>query len=218
MAGTSPTMTRKPPERGWWTQYEDLDLDPYIGLEHEASSITAYSMLYLHGLVQTEDYARAVIKAVAPRMRPAILKQRVEARLRRQQLLERTDSPSYRLFLDEAALHRPTGGPEVMTAQIGKLLELSAAGRVRIQLVPFAAGTYSVADLGFTLLEFGEPVSSVVYVEGLVGSQYHDRPEDLARYRESIEIIRDSALSLPESEQRLLELQKAYADGQLSPM
>jgi hypothetical protein len=211
-------MAREASERGWWAQYEDLDLDPYLGLEHDASTITAHSVQYLHGLVQTADYARAVIKAIAPRMAPAVLAHRVEARLRRQQLLDRASPPSYSLLLDEAALHRPAGGPEVMSAQIGRLLELSAAGRVRIALIPFTAGAYSVADLGFTLLESGEPAWSVVYVEGLVGSQYHDRPEEVARYRESIEIIRDSALSPAESGQRLLELQKAYADGQPSPM
>jgi hypothetical protein len=101
-----------------------------------------------------------------------------------------------------------------MAAQIAKLLELSAAGSVRVQLIPLAAGAYSVADLGFTLLEFGEPVlPPVVFVEGLVGSTYYERPVDVARYRESIENIRDFALSPRESEQRLLEIQETYAAG-----
>ena len=183
-------LTREAREQGWWTQYEDLNLSPYIGLEQDASSITAYCMFYLHGLVQTEDYARAIIKAIAPKMDPAILQQRVEARLRRQELLEQASPPNYRLLLDEAALRRPVGGPALMAAQIGKLLELSAAGKVRVQLIPFAAGAYSVADISFTLLEFNEPVlPPVIYVEGLVGSQYYERPVDVARYRESIENI-----------------------------
>ena len=83
-----------------------------------------------------------------------------------------------------------------MAAQIGKILELSAAGKVRMQLIPFDAGAYSVADINFTLLEFSEPVlPPAVFVEGLVGSPYYERPMDVARYRESIENIRDSALS-----------------------
>ncbi len=210
-------LTREAREQGWWTQYEDLNLYPYIGLEQEASSITAYSVLYLHGLVQTEGYARAVIKAIAPRIEPAILQQRVDARLRRQELLEQASPPSYRLLLDEAALRRPVGGPAVMAAQIVKLLELSGAGKVRAQLVPFEIGAYSVADISFTLLEFPEPVlAPVVYVEGLAGNQYYERPVDVARYRESIENIRDCALSPRESEQRLLEMQKTYAAGQPS--
>jgi transcriptional regulator with XRE-family HTH domain len=211
-------LTREAREQGWWTQYEDLNLYPYIGLEQDASSITAYSVLYPHGLVQTEDYARAIIKAIAPKVEPAILQQRVEARLRRQELLDQATPPNYRLLLDEAALRRPVGGPAVMAAQIGKILELSAAGKVRMQLIPFAAGAYSVADISFTLLEFNEPMlPPAVFVEGLVGSQYYERPVDVARYRESIENIRDSALSTRESEQRLLEMQKTYAAGQPSP-
>jgi hypothetical protein len=210
-------LTREAREQGWWTQYEDLDLYPYIGLEQDASSITAYSVLYLHGLVQTEDYARAIIKAILPKIDPAILQQRVEARLRRQDLLEQASPPSYRLLLDEAALHRPVGSPALMAAQIAKILELSAAGKVRMQVIPFAAGAYSVADISFTLLEFSEPVlPPVVFVEGLVGSPYYERQADVARYRESIENIRDSALSPRESEKLLLEMQKTYAVGQAS--
>ncbi len=210
-------LTKEAREQGWWTQYEDLNLYPYIGLEQDASSITAYSVLYLHGLVQTEDYARAIIKAIAPKIAPAILQQRVDARLRRQELLEQGSPPSYRLLLDEAALRRPIGGPVVMAAQIAKLLELSAAGKVRVQLIPFTAGAYSVADLGFTLLEFSEPLlPPVVFVEGLVGSPYYERPVDVVRYRESIENIRDSALSPRDSEVWLLEMQKTYAAGQPS--
>ena len=208
-------LTREAREQGWWTQYEDLDLYPYVGLEQDASSITAYSMYYMHALVQTEDYARAIIKAIAPKMDPVILQQRVEARLRRQELLERASPPNYRVLLDEAALRRPVGGFALMGTQIGKILELSAAGKVRVQLIPFAAGAYSVADISFTLLEFNEPVlPSVIYVESLVSSGYYERPVDVARYRESIENIRDSALSPRESEQRLLEMQKTYAVGQ----
>ena len=210
-------LAREAREQGWWTQYEDLDLYPYIGLEQNASSISYYSVLYLHGLVQTEDYARAIIKAIAPKIESAILEQRVAARLHRQELLEQESPPNYRLLLDESALRRPVGGPALMAAQIAKLLELSAAGKVRIQLIPFAVGAYSVADMSFTLLEFSEPVlPPVVYVEGLAGSQYYERPVDVARYRESLENIRDSALSPRESEQRLLEMQKTYAAGEPS--
>lgn len=210
-------LTREAREQGWWTQYEDLNLSPYVGLEQDASSITAYCMYYLHGLVQTEEYARAIIKAIAPKIDPAILNQRVEARLRRQELLEQASPPNYRLLLDESVLRRPVGGLALMATQIAKLLELSAAGRVRIQLLPFASGPYSVGDMNFTLMEFNGPVlPPVVYVEGLVGSQYYERLADVARYQESIENVRDFALSPRESEQRLLEMQKAYAAGQSS--
>jgi transcriptional regulator with XRE-family HTH domain len=207
-------LTREAREQGWWTQYEDLNLSPYIGLEQDASSITAYCMFYLHGLVQTDDYAREIVKAIAPKMETAILQQRVEARRRRQELLDQPSPPNYRLLIDEAVLRRPVGSPALMAAQIAKLLDLSTAGKVRIQLIPFEAGAYSVGDISFTLLEFTEPaLPPVVYVEALAGSQYHERPADVARYRESIENVRDSALSPRESEQRLLDIHKTYAAG-----
>lgn len=205
-------VTREAREQGWWTQYEDLKLSPYVGLEDSASFITAYCMYYMHALVQTEDYARTIIKAIAPKIDPVIQQQRVEARLRRQQILERSSPPGYRLLLDEAALQRPVGSPVVMAAQIEKLLVLSASGKVRVQVVPFSFGAYSVSEIGFTLLEFGEPtLSPIVFVEGLVANQYYEKPADIARYRESIEIIRDSALSPRDSEKRLLEIQETYA-------
>ena len=212
-------LTREAREQGWWTQYEDLDLYPYIGLEQNASSISYYSVLYLHGLVQTEDYARAIIKAIAPKIGPAILEQRVAARI-----------PTHRNCLNRRARPLPPAARRGRTAPSGRwscadgrpdreLLEVSAAGKVRMQLIPFAVGAYSVADMSFTLLEFSEPVlPPVVYVEGLAGDHPSQRPVDVARYRESLEKrFRDSALSPRESEQRLLEMQKTYAAGEPSP-
>jgi transcriptional regulator with XRE-family HTH domain len=86
------SLARGAREQGWWTQYEDLNLDPLIGLEQEAAAITCYSMNYIPGLLQTEDYARGIITTIAPKMDPHIVQQRVEARLRRQQLLMRQSS------------------------------------------------------------------------------------------------------------------------------
>ena len=119
-------LARQARELGWWKQYDDLRLDPYIGLEQDASAITCFMMFYLPALIQTEDYARAVIKAIAPRIDPKILEQRVEVRMRRQELLEREEPPRYRILLDETALHRPAGGPRVMAAQLDKLVKISA--------------------------------------------------------------------------------------------
>src|SRR5208282_4636699 len=104
------SLARGTREQGWWTQYEDLNLDPYIGLEQEAAAITCYSMYYMPALLQTEDYARTIIKAIAPKMGTAIHQQRVEVRMRRQcELLEGSNRPRYRVLLDEAVLHRRVG-------------------------------------------------------------------------------------------------------------
>ena len=117
------TLAREAREQGWWTQYEDLKLDPYIGLEQVATSITNYTMYYIPALLQTADYARAIIKAIAPKINPEIHEQRVEVRLRRQQLLDQENRPRYRVLLDEAVLHRPVGGSTVMVAQLERVLE-----------------------------------------------------------------------------------------------
>lgn len=205
-------LTREAREPGWWTRYDDLGLTPYIGLEQDAASITSFSMYYLHGLVQTEEYARAIIKAILPKIASKIHQQRVEARLQRQQLLEGENAPRYRLLLDEAVLHRMVGGPALMAVQISKILGLISAGKVTVQVVPFEVGAYAVADINFTLLEFSEPMlAPLVFVEGLASSQYYERAAEVAFYRESIEYIRDSALSPRDTVQRLEEMRKRYA-------
>lgn len=204
-------LTQQAREPGWWTVYDDLKLLPYIGLEQEASAITAYCMCYVHGLAQTEEYAKTIIKAIAPRIEPDIHQQRVEARMRRQELFERKNPPRYRLLLDENVLRRPIGGPGVMAGQLDKILGLASSGKATVQVVPFAIGPYSVADISFTLLEFDGPVlSPVVFVEGLVSHMYYERPLDIARYRESIEYIRDSALTPRDSVQLLTEARNSY--------
>ncbi len=105
-------LARQARESGWWTQYDDLRLTPFIGLEQEAATITSYEMYFMPPLLQTEDYARAVIKGIARQIDPRILEQRVEARIRRQQLLTSEHPPRYRVLLDEAVLHRQVGGPQ----------------------------------------------------------------------------------------------------------
>lgn len=219
VAGELMNLTRQAREQGWWARYDDLNLTPYVGLEQDASTINAYCMYFLHGLVQTEDYARAIIKAIAPRISPDVLQQRVQARLRRQQLLEGDSRPGFRLYLDEAVLWRQVGGPEVMAAQAGKILDLIAEDKVKVQVIPFSAGAYSVTDLSFTLLDFDQPrLSSVVYIEGRVSGHYFERPPDIASYREAVEDIRDSALSPRDSAERLERAKEAYAAGRSSPV
>lgn len=189
-------LARAAREQGWWTQYEDLKLDPLIGLEQEAVAITCYSVYYVPALLQTEDYARAIIEAIAPKMSPEVLQQRIEARLRRQRLLDSADHPRYRVLLDEAVLHRPVGGPGIMASQLDKILDAAAHGKATVQIVPFAVGAHASADGYFILLEFDDPnLSPVVFLEGLTGIHFRERKDEIARYREAVEYLRDAALS-----------------------
>lgn len=203
-------LARGAREQGWWTQYVDVSLEPYIGLETEATAITCYSMYYVPGLLQTEEYARARIKAVAPKIEPDVFEQRVEVRLRRQQLLEQGNRPRYGVLLDEAVLHRRVGGAQVMYNQLGKILE--AEEKATIQIIPFDVGAYAAQDSNFVLIEFDESsLSPVVYVEGMTGSRYIDREADVDSYREAVEQLRNSALNPRDSMRRFSQLRKAFS-------
>lgn len=189
-------LTRQARESGWWTKYDDLQLTPFIGLEQEASAITSYGMYFMPPLLQTEDYARAIIRGIVRKIEPRILEQRVEARIRRQQLLTSERPPRYRVLLDEAVLHRQVGGPAVMKRQLQQLLDVGEAGRATVQVIPFEVGAHTSMESNFDFLEFDDsPLQAIVYVEGLVSHLYQDRPADIARYREAIEYLRDDASS-----------------------
>lgn len=207
------TVARKAQQRGWWADYDDLEL-PYIGLEEHAASITSYTMWYFPALLQTGSYARAVITGIAPKIDPAILEQRVEARLRRQHVLSGENPPSYKVLLDEAVLHRPVGGPAVMREQLGKVITLAREDRATVQVVPFNIGAHAALDSNFVLLEFDEPgPSPVVYVEGLATHHFLDLKEYIYRYREAAENLRHSALSPRDSVEHIAQVQDIYTDG-----
>jgi transcriptional regulator with XRE-family HTH domain len=191
------SLARGAREQTWWTQYSDLKLDPYLGFEQDAVAITSYTTYVFPALLQTEDYARTVIKTIAPKMDPEIFQQRVEARMLRQQVLEKAAAPRYRVLLDEAVLHRQVGGSDVMAAQLDKVLK-SARDMATIQVIPFSVGALAAQDSNFILFEFDEG-SSTVFVEGLAGNNYHERKADVSRYRENIDSLRDSALSPKDS-------------------
>lgn len=196
----------------WWTGYEDLNLDPLIGLEQEAETITGYSMNWVPGLLQTEAYAQGIIEIIAPKMDARIVSQRVEARMRRQQLLERGDPPRYRVLMDEAVLHRGVGDSAQMGAQLDKLLAVIRDERALVQVIPFAAGAYAAADGYFVLLEFDDKpgLQPIVYVEGLTGNLYLQRKADIDRYRETINYLRDRALSKPSSVKLIQKIRENY--------
>ena len=208
-------LAREAREQGWWTQYEGLGLDPYIGLEQEATSIISYSMHYVPALLQTEDYARLAIKGLNPKIDPDRHGQHVEARLRRQRLLRREKAPRYRVLLDEAVLHRSVGGAAVMTKQFDMLLEAERLDEATIQIIPFGFGADASQDSNFVLLEFGgnQNLGPVVFVEGLAANQYLERNADIIRYREAVEYLCDSALSPRDSAQLIAGLREKLASS-----
>ena len=206
-------LARQAREHGWWADFTDLDLEPFIGLEQDAVAITCFGMYFVPALLQTEDYAREIIKAIAPKIDPGVLGHRVEARMLRQRLLEPPDPTRYRALLDEAVLHRQIGGPAVMKAQLDKILELVHEGRATVQVVPFEVGGYAAIDSNFDYLDFaeGSPLAGSVYVEGLVKNSIFDRPAELRRYGEALDYLRDAALSPRDSARRIQEVRDGAA-------
>ena len=208
------SLAREARESGWWTEYADLGLDPLIGLEQEATSITRYSMYYMPGLLQTEEYAELIITTVAPKMDPRVVRQRTQARMRRQEVLG-DNGPLYRVLLDEMVFRRGVGNPSLMAAQVGKILQMVRNDRMTVQVIPFKAGAYAAADSYFVLLEFDDESNlwPVVYIEGLTDNQYLQRGSDIARYRETVEYLRDRALDPDGSIEFMENVQKEYGDG-----
>ena len=195
-------LARQAREQGWWTKYSDLKITPFIGMEQAATAITCFGMYFVPALLQTEDYAREIIKGIAPKIDPDILGQRVEARMRRQKLLVQPKPPRYRALLDEAVLHRQVGGTAVMKAQLDKILSLMKDEIALIQVIPYEVGAYAAIDSNFDYLEFGSyALPDLVFVEGLVSHLYLERPDDLNRYREALEYLRDEALNPRDSAQ-----------------
>jgi transcriptional regulator with XRE-family HTH domain len=179
-------LTRQASAPGWWQQYSDILprwLELYIGLEKAASIIRTYEVQFVHGLMQTEDYARAVILISNAHLPAEEIDRRVSLRMRRQQLLTQPGAPQLWAVLDEAALRRPPGGPAVVRAQLEHLLQLTDLPNVTVQIVPFHAGPHAAAGGPFTILRFPEPdLPDVVYLEQLNSALYLDQPGDVIDY------------------------------------
>jgi transcriptional regulator with XRE-family HTH domain len=171
---------------GWWRQYSDILprwFELYIGLEKAASIIRTYEVQFAHGLLQTEDYARAVILISNAHASAEEIDRRVSVRMERQQLLTQPGAPELWAVLDEAALRRSPGGPNVMRAELEHLLQITDLPNVTLQIVPFHAGPHSAAGGPFTILRFPEPdLPDVVYLEQLNSALYLDQPEDVIDY------------------------------------
>jgi transcriptional regulator with XRE-family HTH domain len=196
------TLAREGKQQGWWQSY-DLPYSTYVGLEAEAVSIRGYHSQVFPGLLQTADYARALHEAAVPEvaseLTPEVIEQRVEARLRRQALLDQERPLRLSMIFDEAVLHRPIGGTAIMRAQLKHIANKARQTNVTIQVIPFSAGAHPALESTFSILELAEPVQDIVYVEGLVGWIYVEKPEDLARYRHIFERLSEIALPSEES-------------------
>jgi Domain of unknown function (DUF5753)/Helix-turn-helix domain len=192
----------------WWAQYGDILpgwFENYLGLESVSSTIRSFEVQFVHGLFQTPDYARAVTRLGHRSAPPAEIERRVGLRLKRQDLLSRTDPPRIWSVMDEAVLRRPVGGPAVLRAQLHRLIEAAALPHVTVQVVPFASGGHAAASGSFTVLRFKEAdLPDVVYIEQLTGAVYLDQRPDVEHYLEVADQLSGEALT-PAASRRFIE-------------
>jgi transcriptional regulator with XRE-family HTH domain len=185
------SLVERANEPGWWHRFSDLLpswFQAYVGLEEAAERIRTYEVQFVPGLLQTKEYARAVITAGAVGAAPEEIARRVDLRLERQRILDGENRPMFWAVIDEAALCRPIGGVEVMRGQIQHLIDLMNQSNVIIQIIPFSFGGHAAEGGAFSTLRFADrELPDIVYVEQLGSALYLDKREEVDRYTEVME-------------------------------
>jgi transcriptional regulator with XRE-family HTH domain len=186
------TMAREANEPGWWQHYSDVLpqwFRAYVDLESATTLIRTYEGQLVPGLLQTEDYVRAVIGGALEES-PEEAERRVALRVARQTLLTRPGAPGLWAVVDEAALRRPVGGPKVMRAQLEWLIDATKLPNVTLQILPFGAGAHPAMVGAFSILRFpDQELPDIVYLEHLTNALYLDKREDVERYLHVMENI-----------------------------
>jgi transcriptional regulator with XRE-family HTH domain len=183
---------REANKRGWWHTYRDVLPDwfaAYLSLEQAALQIRAYESQFVHGLLQTEEYARALLTAGNPHAPADATERRVALRMQRQELLSRAAPPRLWVVMDETVLRWPVGGAGVMRSQIDHLLQVNELPHVTLQIMPFRNGPHPAMRAGaFHVFRFrASELPDIVYLSGLVGAVYLDKDDDVVVYREVLD-------------------------------
>lgn len=204
---------REASKRGWWHTYRDVMPDwfaAYLSLEQAALQVRAYENEFVHGLLQTEEYARALLGAGNPHAPSEATERRVALRMRRQELLTREAPPRVWVVMDETVLRWPVGGAAVMRAQIDHLIEVNRLPHVTVQIMPFANGPHPAMRAGaFHLFRFrAAELPDVVYLNGLVGAVYLDKGDDVVVYREALDRLGAQAAPARKTEALLGAIRK----------
>jgi transcriptional regulator with XRE-family HTH domain len=196
-------LARDSRQKGWWHAYSDTmqpQMATYIGLESAASEIRIYEVSLIPGLLQTEDYARAVIRAGMVNSPAEDIDRRVSLLMARQPAVVRDDPPKVWAVLDEAALRRRVGGSGLMRLQLEHLLAQAALPNVAVQVIPFAGGAHPAMGRPFIILVFPERVDTdVVYLEDLTSALYLEDVAEVDRYNVFFNHLRATALSFDDS-------------------
>lgn len=192
-------MAREGHRKGWWSIYDDVlpsGFDIYVGLEAEASGLRSYETDVVHGLLQTTDYALAVLRELRPRDTEEQLQRVVDMRMQRQRLLDQDPPLDLWLILDEGAIRRNVGGSEVMRHQLQQLVQASRWANVTLQILSFASGAHAGLTGPFAILEFPERTDSdVAYTESVGGMIYLEKDREVRACVEAFDRMRAAALS-----------------------
>jgi transcriptional regulator with XRE-family HTH domain len=202
-------LVRESNQPGWWHSYQDLLprwFQDYVGLEESASRIQTYEIAFVPGLVQTENYARAVVRRGLPDVPDSEVERRVGLRMGRQRMLDDPQGPRLWAVVDESVLYRAVGGTGVLREQLAHLLDITTRPNVSLQVVPFHSGG-SAAEGSFSMLRFAEPeLPDVVYLEHLSGALYLDKPDDVEAYAMVVQRLAVEAETPDESRDRLTKV------------
>jgi len=199
-------------EQGWW-QVRGLSYPTYIGLEAEAAAIHDVGLGAIPGLLQTADYARAVLETFRPPLGAEVIEQRLATRLDRQRILVSARPPLFEAVLEEGVLHRVVGSRATMRAQLERLLSASELPNVTISVVPYQAGALPVNYSKFIILRFAQPdLTGVVFIEGLTGNLYLDRPDEVEAYSDTLSALRDMAETGDHARGRIAAIASTFDD------
>jgi transcriptional regulator with XRE-family HTH domain len=193
-------IAREARQKGWWHPYSTVLTGAYVGLEAAARSIRVFEHQLVPGLLQSEEYAIAMIRAARLDDTDQEIAQRVRVRMERQALLIQDDPIDLQVVLDEAVLSRPVGGDAVMRDQLIKLIEAARLPNVTLQILPFASGAHAGMDGAFVILEFEEEGDAdVVFIDNATGGLFLEKVDELRKYVSIFDTTRRSALTPAES-------------------
>ncbi|MFE0686705.1 helix-turn-helix domain-containing protein [Streptomyces xiamenensis] len=217
-------LAKETKARGWWHAYGDVipeGFDVYVGLEEAATRLATYENEVVPGLLQTERYAREIIRVHLRGISEEELEGRVRLRVERQSLLTRvTDPPELRVALSEAVLRRPIGGDGVMVEQLAHLIYMSGLPHITVRVVPFLAGAHAGLVTGpFVILRFplngdgNDSEPPTVYADGYTGGLYLDKPREVQQYEQAFEGTWETALDERASRVLIAEVAGSYGQG-----
>lgn len=182
-AETLVEMAREAKQRGWWQLYGQVLTSAYVGLEAAATELRSFEPLVVPGLLQTEEYARAMVLAGWPDMSAEEVEQRIRVRMKRQSLLLQDDPLQLSIILDEAALRRPVGGIGAMRRQLDKLVNAAEQPHVTLQVLPLSRGAHGGMDGAFTILLFEEQANqNLVFAANGAGGLFLEKDDEIERY------------------------------------